>query len=187
MRAALDHGEMEIYRTGPETDRLLHRVPVTDDAAALFALNGNPLVMRYTGEPLLTSVDEARRKIETYADFETIGYGRWLCVLKRTGSVIGFCGLKYLPEFDEVDVGYRFLPEYWGQGLATEACAASVDFAFQTLKLQRVIGLVLPENVASIRVLEKVGMRLVGEVAVDQQAALRFEITPMLRAPASIG
>lgn len=169
---------MEIYRTGPETARLEHRAFHPDDATAFYALNGNPQVMRYTGEPLLGSLDEAREAITRHRDFETYGYGRWACVLKSSQAVIGFCGLKYLPELDEVDLGYRFLPQYWGQGLATEACQASIEFAFGVLKLEQVIGLVLPENAASIRVLEKVGMSYEGEFETEGLTALRFTIRP---------
>lgn len=145
-----------------------------DDAEAFFALNSHPQVMRFTGESPLESLDAARIAIADYPDFETVGYGRWGCVLKETQSIIGFCGLKYLPDLDEVDVGFRFLPEYWGRGLATEACDASLVFAFNTLHLERVIGLVLPENAASIRVLEKVGMHADGRVIYDGLTALRY-------------
>lgn len=162
------------HRTGPETTRLLHRAFTVDDAAAFFALNGDPEVMRLTGEPLLASVEEARAAIAAYPDFETVGFGRWACVLRESGAVIGFCGLKLLPELDEVDVGYRFLPEYWGQGLATEACRASLAYGFDVLGLTRIIALVLPVNGASIRVLEKVGMRPEGTMEYDGQQALRY-------------
>ena len=60
------------------------------------------------------------------ADYRKHGFGRWGVVLKATGRLIGFAGLKYLDELREVDVGYRLLPEYWGMGLATEAAQASV-------------------------------------------------------------
>jgi RimJ/RimL family protein N-acetyltransferase len=79
---------MQQYRTGPETARLRHRAFTVEDAEALFALNGNPEVMRYTGEPLLTFLDAARRAIEFYPDFETVGYGRWACVLKETQELL---------------------------------------------------------------------------------------------------
>ncbi|MCP3984270.1 MAG: GNAT family N-acetyltransferase, partial [bacterium] len=125
-------------------------------------------------EPPLPSLDAAREAIASYPDWDTVGYGRWASVLKETRAVIGFCGLKYLPELDAVDVGYRFLPKYWGRGLATEACRASLDFGFTTLELEQIIGLVLPENVASIRVLEKVGMQPDGEVVYDGEHALRY-------------
>ncbi len=164
------------YRIGPKTDRLMHRAMTIDDAAAFYALNSHPEVMRYTGEPPLRSVDEARDVIAAYPDFDTHGFGRWGCVLKDTGALIGFCGLKYLDELGEVDVGFRFLPEYWGRGLATEACRACVDFGFERMGLKRIIALVLPENLASIRVLEKVGMRFDGEVGYEGIVALRYVV-----------
>lgn len=165
---------MEHYRTGPETKRLQHRAFTLDDAEAFFALNSNPDIMRFTGEPMLSSVDEARTAIASYPDFDERGYGRWASVLKETQTIIGFCGLKYLADLDAVDVGYRFLPQYWGRGLATEACIASLDFGFNTLRLEEIIGLVLPENAASIRVLEKAGMQPNGELFLDDTVVLRY-------------
>ncbi len=165
------------YRIGPETKRLVHRPFRADDAEAFFALNGNPEVMRLTGEPLTDSIEAASNAIANYPDFDTVGYGRWACVLKETQQVIGFCGLKYLTDLNATDVGYRFLPEFWGRGLATEACAASIDFGFNRIGLKQIIGLVLPENAASIRVLEKSGMQKQGEFDYDGTIAVRYTIT----------
>ena len=147
-----------------------------EDAEAFYRLNSHPEVMRYTGEPPLRSLDEARDAIARYPDFDEVGYGRWACVLKETGSIIGFCGLKYLPELNEVDVGFRFLPEYWGQGIGTETCLACIAFGFDVLKLERILGLVLEENKASIRVLEKCGLHRNGEIEFDGECALKYEI-----------
>ncbi len=132
--------------------------------------------MRFTGEPPLNSLEDARQAITNYPDFDSVGYGRWACVLKDTGAIIGFCGLKFLPELDEVDVGFRFLPEYWGQGIATETCSACIAFGFDVLKLNRILGLVLAENEASIRVLEKCGLTRNGQVTYDGECALKYEI-----------
>lgn len=167
---------MTDHRTGPQTKRLEHRALTVQDAAAFFALNSHPDVMRFTGEPPLTSLDEAREAIANYPDFKTVGYGRWGCVLKETQEIIGFCGLKYLSDLEEVDVGFRFLPQYWGQGLATEACTASITYGFEELGLGCIIGVVLPENTRSIRVLEKVGMVSEGNITYDGQVALRYAI-----------
>ena len=93
------------------------------------------------------------------ADYRKNGFGRGACILKSSGEQIGFAGLKYLKELDEVDIAYRFMPTYWGQGLATEAARASVRYGFADLGLKRIIGLVMPENTASVRVLEKAGLR----------------------------
>lgn len=172
----MPYSGMEIHRDGPVTDRIEHRAFTIDDAEAFYRLNSHPEVMRYTGEPPLRSLDEARRAIEAYPDFDTVGYGRWACVLKETGAVIGFSGLKYLPELGEVDVGFRFFPEYWGRGIGTETCTASIRFGFDVLGLERILGLVLQENIASIRVLEKCGLTRSGEVEYDGERALRYVI-----------
>jgi RimJ/RimL family protein N-acetyltransferase len=165
------------YRQGPETRRLIHRALTADDAEAFFALNSHRDVMRWIGEPPLASVEAARQAIANYPDFDRFGFGRWGCVLKESGAVIGFCGLKYLPELGAVDVGFRFLPQYWRRGLATEACTASIAFGFDTLGLDEIIGLVLPENGASIRVLEKAGLRRDGAVVYEGRPVLHYSIS----------
>lgn len=162
------------YLHGPMTKRIAHRAFTVDDAAVAFALNSDVDVLRYTGDIPLTSVDDARNFIADYPDFETIGYGRWACVLRETETVIGFCGLKHLPDLNVVDIGFRFLPRYWGQGFGTEACSACVSFGFETIGLQRIVAFVMPENIASIRVLEKSGMLFDGNFDYDGIATLRF-------------
>lgn len=96
-------------------------------------------------------------------------------VFKTTGQVIGFAGLKYLDDLHAVDLGYRLLPEYWGQGLATEASRASIRYGFDALELKRILGLADPEHFKSICVLEKLGF--VYDKVIDyrsQPAALYF-------------
>ncbi|GJM23288.1 MAG: N-acetyltransferase [Planctomycetota bacterium] len=167
---------MSDHRIGPETERLLHRASIPEDAEAFFKLNTDIEVMRYTAEPMLESVEASLARIENYPDFETVGYGRWSCVLKSTGEVIGFCGLKYLPDLDVVDVGYRLLREHWGRGYATEASRASIAYGFDEIGLERIAGFVLPENAASIHVLEKCGLQADGEFEEDGLRVLRFVI-----------
>jgi len=167
---------MTKHVVGPTTDRLTLRAMTEDDAEAFYRLNSNAEVMRFTHEPLMPSVEAARNAIASYPDFDRYGYGRWGCFLKAGGPMIGFCGLKYLPEFDAVDIGYRLLPEFWGRGLATEAARATIAFGFDTLKLKQIIALTIAENAGSIRVLEKIGMRLEGEVAYDGVTPLKYVI-----------
>ena len=93
------------------------------------------------------------------ADYRRYGFGRCACVWKTTGELIGFCGLKYLDDLGEVDLGYRFQRAFWGRGVATESARAMVDYGFGRLNLERIVGLVEPGHTPSIRVLEKVGMR----------------------------
>ena len=144
-----------------ETDRLLLREYVEEDAEAFFKLNTDPEVLRFVPDKALLNVEQARQILIDHpiADYRKHGFGRGACILKSTGEQIGFAGLKYLEELGEVDVAYRLLPTHWGQGLATEAALASVRYGFADLGLKRIIGLAMPENIASVRVLEKAGLR----------------------------
>lgn len=161
-----------------ETDRLILREYTEDDAAAFFRLNSDPEVMRYVPDEAMQSVDQAREILVSHpiADYTKYGFGRWACILKTTGDHVGFCGLKYLPELDEVDLGFRLIPSEWGKGLATEASQAVVDYGFANLSIDQIIGLVDPDHRASIRVLEKVGMEFVDIVRPYSFPMLRYRI-----------
>jgi RimJ/RimL family protein N-acetyltransferase len=151
-----------------DTGRLVLRKFVLDDLEAFFALCSRPEIIRYSQSTPLASLDEARAMMHAapFHDYATYGYGRFACVWKETGEVIGFSGLKYVPEISDTELGYRFLPEYWGRGLATEAGQASIEFARSDLGLKRLVALVHPDNVASASVVTKLGF------AVEKQ--LRF-------------
>ena len=162
-----------------ETDRLLLREYVEEDAEAFFKLNSDPEVLRFVPDKRLLDVEQARQTLIDHpiADYRKYGFGRGACILKSTGEQIGFAGLKYLEELGEVDVAYRLLPKYWGLGLATEAALASVRYGFADLDLKRIIGLVMPENIASVRVLEKTGLRYVETVAFWGNQFSKYVIT----------
>ena len=159
-----------------ETHRLVLRQFALADAEAVFHIQSDPEVMRYTGEPPALDIGEIRQMLvdRPLADYERYGFGRWACILKATGDLIGGAGLKYLPEFGEVDVGYRLRRDCWGQGLATEASRACVDYGLATLNLPRIIGLVERGNIASIRVLEKSGFVWDGEVEYRGDVVIRY-------------
>ncbi|MGB5236303.1 MAG: GNAT family N-acetyltransferase [Flavobacteriaceae bacterium] len=143
-----------------ETERLLLREITLDDKEALFKLHSDPGVQEYTGEPVVESIEAIEKAILTRINnYEKYGYGRWATYLKNGMQFVGWAGLAYLPEFDEIDLGYRLLPEYWGLGIATEASRAILNYGFDTLKLKKIIAIALKENKASIRVMEKVGMK----------------------------
>jgi RimJ/RimL family protein N-acetyltransferase len=163
-----------------ETDRLLLREFVEEDAEAFFKLNSNPEVLRFVPDKPLLNVDQARQLLVDHpiADYRKHGFGRGACILKSTGEQIGFAGLKYLEELGEVDVAYRLLPTHWGHGFATEAALASVRFGFGHLGLKQIIGLAMPENVASVRVLEKTGLRYVETATFWGHQFSKYVITP---------
>src|SRR4029450_10931298 len=144
-----------------ETDRLFLREYVEEDAEAFFKLNSDPEVLRFVPVKRLLNVEQARQLLVDHpiADYRKYGFGRGACILKSTGEQIGFAGLKYLEELGEIDVAFRLMRTHWGQGFATEAALASVRFGFANLGLKRIIGLVMAGRMASVRVLEKTGLR----------------------------
>lgn len=142
------------------TERLLLRPLTLEDAPAYWPLVSDAEVLRHTGERPCESLQQVRELLrdKPLTDYAARGHGRLAAVTRHDGRLVGWCGLKYLAELDEVDLGYRFVREVWGQGLATEAGAAVLHHGFHTLALQRVIGLVEPTNLASARVLRKLGL-----------------------------
>lgn len=141
------------------TPRLVLRPFELSDSEALFQINANPQVMKY-----ITTPDQNLAQTREFLrhgplnDYQQYGYGRLACFDKSSQKLIGFCGIKYLPTLGEKDIGYRFLPEYWGQGIATEACNAVIDYTRENTQLDRLVGLALPDNKASIHIFKKLGM-----------------------------
>ena len=145
-----------------ETPRLLLRPFTLDDVDPLYELNTVPEVIRYVGNKPAASRDEARAILEEGAlrDYAVHGYGRHALVLRETGAVIGFHGLKVVEEVGETELGYRLLPAHWGKGLASEAASVLVEHAWRGLGLARIVSLIHPENAASKNVARKLGMKL---------------------------
>lgn len=162
-----------------ETGRLWLRQMNEQDIDWFYRLNTDEQVMRYTGEPCYTDRRQAMKVLRErpIRDYSLYGYGRLACVLKASNEPIGWCGLKYLDDLDEVDIGYRFLSQFWGQGLATEASRACVQYGFETLGLKRIIGIALPENRASVRVLEKSGLHYDGPMTFEGFEVVRYVAT----------
>ena len=145
-----------------ETDRILLRRFEASDYEAVYEFSSHPEVQKYTGNPLLKSVQEAKDLIANvwFSDYAKYGYGRWATIYKPDNKLIGFSGLKHLADLGGItDLGYRFLPEYWGKGIATETALVSIKYGFEELGLDRIQGIAMPENIASCRVLEKAGLR----------------------------
>ncbi len=147
-----------------ETKRLIFRNFTIDDAALIYHLNKDPEVVRYTLDPM-HSLQQAHEVLEKIIlpQYALYNYGRWAVHEKSDLNFLGWCGLKYRPELNEIDLGYRYQKKAWGKGYATEAAYASLEYGFSKLRLNRIVGRALPENLASIRVLEKCEMQYLGE------------------------
>lgn len=161
-----------------ETDRLLIRPFTREDIEASYSMNLDAEVSRYTGDGGVVSKEEIERRIveDVLGDYQKHGFGRLAVELKGENKFIGFTGLKYLEDLGEVDLGYRFFKEYWGQGIATEAGMACLNLGFEKLGLKRIIAMVLPENSSSIRVLEKLNFQFEKEIIEDNQLAKLYSI-----------
>lgn len=147
------------------TSRLLLRPPQTEDLAGLFAIYGDPATNQYNPAGPLTRIDQAEILLaEWICHWKVHGYGLWtLATRAAPDCVIGFGGLG-LREYGDVELlnlGYRFAVTAWGQGYATELSRAALEYGFDELNVPQVFALVRPAHVASIRVLEKIGMQRV--------------------------
>lgn len=149
-------------KTVLETDRLLVREWTADDAAAAFAVYGDPEVTRYlggTGEPdpdVATRRERLARIVAKYPGWGGLGF--WALVETASGEVMGGAEPVPLEGGPDVEVGYHLRRDRWGRGYATELATALVDHGFDRLGLERIVAVAYPENVASHRVLLKTGL-----------------------------
>ena len=144
-----------------ETARLVLRRLSTDDADFILELLNQPSFLRYIGDKGVRNTEDAIRYIQTgpIASYERFGFGLYLVELKETGASIGMCGLLKRDSLQDVDVGFAFLPDYWSQGFAFESAAAVMNYGREALGLRRIVAITSLDNDASIRLLEKIGLR----------------------------
>ena len=144
-----------------ETDRLLLRRWKASDREPFAELNADPRVMEFF--PGCLSREESDLLIDRIeANFENYGFGLFAAELKAASNLIGFIGLHvatFQAHFTPcVEIGWRIAAPYWNQGLATEGAREVIRFAFERLRLDGLVSFTVPENIASRRVMEKLGM-----------------------------
>jgi RimJ/RimL family protein N-acetyltransferase len=141
-----------------ETARLYLRQFTPDDLDELFRIYSDAEIMKYLRG--VKTREETESAIHTMLKlWEENNFGMWALVHKIDRKMIGRCGLAFLDRTPEVELGYTLDKVYWNQGLATEASFASLNYGFETLKLDRIVAIARPENIASQRVIQKVGMK----------------------------
>ncbi|OKH47965.1 hypothetical protein NIES2101_22970 [Calothrix sp. HK-06] len=135
------------------------------DVDNLAYILSKPEVMHFSPTGAI-STKETAIKIKSYINsYQQHGYGKWAVIHRNTEKLIGYCGIA-IEQIDnnlENELGYRFDPDFWHQGFATEAANNCINYAFDTLNLEYLLGIVEPENTASVRVLQKIGMEFVKE------------------------
>lgn len=145
-----------------ETARLILR-PFTDaDVDAIAALRSDPKFMRYI-KPTETRAQAISWMQLVTRYWKTDNYGFWAVVLKESSVTIGWSGTWNLLETREKEVGFAIAPALWGSGLATEAAAVALEFTFENRHADRAVAVAKPENLASRRVMEKLGMKFESE------------------------
>ena len=145
-----------------KTERLVLRPFSEGDAAPLHQILGVEGVLCYFPSPDPPALEQVQRLVaHQIKHWQEHGLGWWALEPRHSPELIGWCGLQYLPETDQVEVAYLLGKDHWGQGLATEAAVASLHFGFEALNLDAIIALVHPENRASRRVIEKLDMSFV--------------------------
>ena len=153
-----------------ETDRLVLRHFCLSDGEAMNRVFGDAKVMRF-GDGVQTAQwvhDWLCRCLENYR--QKSGVGPWAVVEKGSAEPMGYCGLFFFPDVcgqPETEIGYRLARSYWGRGYGTEAVLAVREYAFNTLRIPRLIAMIDPQNLTSIRVAEKVGMHYENEVTFE--------------------
>lgn len=141
-----------------ETPRLRLRQFTPNDLDDLSRLYSNPDLMRYIGKGIKTK-NETETALSSILKHYQHGFGMWAVISKDNDKLIGRCGLCFLDNTSEVELGYLLDQSYWCKGLATEASQASLKYGFEVVKLDRIVAIAQPKNLASRRVMEKVGMK----------------------------
>lgn len=149
-----------------ETTRLLFCPWESADWLAFKPIATDPLVMKYisSGNPwpdekIIELVDHQIRHLQAH------GFCLWKLLLKKNHRLLGFCGLQPLDDLPGIEIGWWVANDQWGQGLATEAARCVLQDGFNRIGLSRIVAVALRENRASIRIMEKLGMRFEGEVS----------------------
>jgi RimJ/RimL family protein N-acetyltransferase/GNAT superfamily N-acetyltransferase len=146
------------------TSRLTLRPFTEADAEPLHRILNEDGILRYFPRPDPPDMARVERLITgQLRHWEEHGLGWWAVELRSTGEFAGWNGLQYLPDTEEVEVGYLLSRQHWGHGLATEGAQAALGFGIETLRLGGIVGIVHPENIASQRVLAKAGLTFINE------------------------
>jgi ribosomal-protein-alanine N-acetyltransferase len=161
------------------TARLILRPFAEEDAAPLHAILAEKDFLRYFPNPASPPIDKVEKYIALQlTHWEEHGFGRWAVEHTEKKGLIGWNGLQYLPDTNEIEIGYILAKPHWNQGLTTEGARAGLKFAFEELGLEQLVGIVHPENAASQRVLEKLGMRFTNRAEYFGLDAFRYAMKP---------
>jgi [ribosomal protein S5]-alanine N-acetyltransferase len=156
-----------------ETKRLILREFLHYDAETLFEMDKNPEVHKYLWNKPLTDIEEVHDYIKLVRQqYLDNNIGRFVVVLKETKEVIGWAGIKFNTQMvnnkiNFYDIGYRLNEKFWGEGYASEASFAWLDYGFNVMKIKLMEAAAHTKNIASNRVLQKIGMKMTEQYLED--------------------
>lgn len=157
-----------------QTERLTVRLLDRSDAAFMLQLVNEPAFIQNIGDREVRDLAQAEAYTERSGalSYERSGFGMYLVAARGSGERLGICGLISREGLSDVDIGYAFLQVHWGQGYALEAARAVLAHAHGPLGLRRVLAITAPDNRASIRLIEKLGMRHEGQVDLPKSGGI---------------
>ncbi|MGE8036715.1 GNAT family N-acetyltransferase [Lysinibacillus sp. NPDC093692] len=155
-----------------ETERLTLRLQTTEDADFILELVNDPSWLEFIGDRGVRTVEDAREYIVNGAirTYEQSGFCFYLVERKEDQSPLGICGFVKRESLEDVDIGFAFLPKYWGKGYAYEAASATLAYGLDTLGLNRVVAITTQDNHASGKLLEKIGLQFEGLVQLSNDS-----------------
>jgi len=159
-----------------ETNRLLLRKFTIDDAPFILRLVNEPTWIQYIGDRNVQSLEDAQKYLTDGAisNYGSHGYGFYIVLHRETNAPIGTCGFTKRPFLDHPDFGFAFLPEYTGQGYAIEIAVATMAFAEEVLKMEKLVAVTTPSNKRSIQLLIKLGFRFEKSILENKEELFLF-------------
>ncbi len=155
-----------------ETERLLLRMFRAEDLDAVYHLFNDADVQKYLSVENKRTREQLKTTLENLVSrWDERGFGMWCVTEKKTGEIAGYCGFQYFDNMPQVEIVFAFLKSFWGSGFATEAAKACLRFWFDELTSKEMFAATSPDNHASLRVLEKIGM-----CYVEQSARYRMKL-----------
>lgn len=152
-----------------ETERLILRELTTNDAEFMLNLMNDPSWLRFIGDRNVRTVNDAEAYISNklVPSYATFGFGFYLTKLKEEDIPIGICGLIKRPALEHIDVGFAFMPQYRGNGYGFESASAVLNYAKNDLGINYIVALTDLDNVPSIKLLEKLGLKFEKIIQLD--------------------
>jgi len=163
-----------------ETERLILRPTVQEDAAFLLELLNSPKWLQYIGDRNVRTIEAAAEYVEKKItpQFERLGYTNYTVIRKSDGEKLGTCGLYDRDGLEGVDIGFAFLPQHEGQGYAFEAALRVKALAFEVFKINHLCAITTQDNFSSQKLLEKLGFRFTKLINIpnDEVTLMLYEL-----------